>query len=90
MARWCVTKIERIEFYTIASCPSCDLALHDIILPIAKERKIPVHVLPTNDEITVVPFACIVKKVDGVEKKQCIRGYDSNYSKDFIKILEED
>jgi len=82
-------------------CNSCDLALHDIVLPVAKERKIPVHVLPaedapkistTNGEVAVVsvPLACVVKKVDGVEKKQCIRGYDSNYSKDLIKILEED
>ena len=86
-----MSNVERIEFYTMPFCASCDLALHDVILPVAKEKKIPVHVLPVlNGESVVVPFACVVKKVDVGEKKQCIRGYDSNYSKDLIKILEED
>jgi len=85
-----VSNVERIEFYTMPFCDSCDLALHDV-LPVAKEKKIPVHVLPVlNSESIVVPYACVIKKADGVEKKQCIRGYDSNYSKDLIKILEED
>ncbi len=67
-------------------CDSCELALHNII-PVLRKHDIPLEI--KKDEILgmIYPAVCIVRKIDGVEKRECIEGYDKNLADDIEEML---
>ena len=67
-----MTKPKRVEFITVGGCISCDVALNEL-LPIAKEKSIPVHVLPLREDTDFVPETCIIREKDGVETEDCVK-----------------
>ena len=83
-----MTKPKRIEFTTVGGCKSCDIALHDL-LPMAKEKSIPVHVLPLTEGEVFLPKTCVIKEVNGVEVKKCTEGWNQDYKKDVEKLIDE-
>lgn len=82
-----MTKPKRIEFITDGGCKSCDIALNEL-LPLAKERSIPVHVLPLRKDSSFIPETCIIREKDGKEVEDCIEGWDKDYEKDIKKLLD--
>lgn len=82
-----VTDTKRIEFRTVGGCKSCDVALNEL-LPIAKEKRVPVHVLPIEKGDTFVPMTCIVKEINGEETMVCVKGWDEDYGEDMQKLLD--
>lgn len=84
-----MTKPKRIEFITIGGCKTCDIALQDL-LPMAKEKSVPVHILPFMEGEALLPKTCVVREVNGVEVKKCTEGYDQNYKKDIEEMIDEE
>jgi hypothetical protein len=82
-----VTDIKRVEFKTVGGCKSCDVALNEL-LPIAKERSVPVHVLPIGKGDTFVPMTCVVKEINGEESEVCVKGWDKDYEEDMRDLLD--
>lgn len=83
-----VTETKRIEFKTVGGCKSCDVALNKL-LPIAKEKSIPVHVLPIEKGDTFVPMTCVVKEIHGEEAEVCVKGWDEDYEDEVQKLLSD-
>ena len=81
-----MNNIKRIELYSTEHCASCEIALHDIV-PVLRKHNIPLIV---KKDVTVgitYPMICIVRNDNGVEKKECIEGYDKNLADDIEGML---
>ena len=77
-----------VEFFTVKDCEACDVALHKI-MPIIKNRKIPIIIKPIDDGI-LAPSVCVVKKDnEGNVHRDCIDGLISDYSGVFSRLLDD-
>ena len=78
-----------VEFFTIKDCEACDLALHEI-MPIIKNRKIPISVKPLTDGL-LAPSVCIVKRdeMGNAQSRDCMHGFFSDYSGVFSRLIDD-
>ena len=91
MERLFVNNAQKVELYSTEVCDSCELALHDIA-PILHKHGILLEIKKDSIDEAVIsgktyPMVCIVRKVDGVEKRECFEGYYKNLAQDLESYL---
>ena len=84
-----MTEITSVEFFTTKDCKACDVALNKI-MPIIKNRKIPITVKPLTDGL-LAPSVCIIKRDEegNVQSRDCIHGLVSDYDEIFSSLLDD-
>ena len=84
-----MTEKTSVEFFTTKDCEACDVALHEI-MPIVKNRKIPITVKPITDGL-LAPSVCVIKKdkEGNVQSRNCIHGLISDYNEVFSSLLDD-
>ena len=77
-----------VEFFTTKDCEACDIALH-AIMPIIKNRHIPITVKPITDGILAPSVCVITRDEEGKQHRDCIDGLVSNYGEVFSSLLDD-